>query len=141
MLHSSKASTHAKLQTVSDCLFAALAHAQGDAYALFSGIATLVVARPAATVSSDSAIVTGHVLPQMHSMLMTDLPKDVLSRIISYLQEDSWQRSCSLDDVAALRSVCCSLRHATDLLVTHAKFHANIDVEELRSMTRRCAGK
>lgn len=73
-------------------------------------------------------------------MMIKDLPTDVLSRITSHLQEDGWRRNHSLDDVAALRSVCRSLRHATDLLVTHAKLHVNIDVEALRSIIRRRAG-
>ncbi len=85
-------------------------------------------------------MMTGHIDPLVPSMVITDLPTDVLSRIISHLQEDGWRRNYLLDDVAALRSVCRSLRHATDLLVTHAKFHANIDVEALRSIIRRCAG-
>jgi hypothetical protein len=74
------------------------------------------------------------------SMTITDLPTDVLTGIMRYLQEDGWQQDYSLDDVAALRSTCRSLRHAIGLAAIHAKFHANIDVEELRSVTRRCTG-
>jgi hypothetical protein len=78
--------------------------------------------------------------PHMPGMRLIDLPTDVLSRIIRHLQEDGWQQDSSLDDVAALRSTCCSLRHAVDQLVTYANIHANTDAEALRSMTRRCAG-
>jgi F-box domain len=81
-----------------------------------------------------------YMMPRKPSMTFTNLPTDVLSCIIQHLQEDGWQRNQTLDDVAALRSVCRSLRLATDLLVTHANFHANIGVDELRSMLRRCPG-
>jgi F-box domain len=74
------------------------------------------------------------------SMTITDLPTDVLTGIMRHLQEDGWQQDYSLDDVAALRSTCRSLRHATDMLVTHAKFPTYIDADELHSVTRRCAG-
>ena len=73
-------------------------------------------------------------------MTITSLPGDVLGCIIRHLQEDGWQRGRVLDDIAALRSVCRSLRLAIDLRVTHANFHANIRVADLRSMTRRFPG-
>ena len=73
-------------------------------------------------------------MPHKPSMTFTNLPADVLGCIIQHLQEDGWQKNQMLDDVAALRSVCRSVRLATDLLVTHANFHANIDVTELRSV-------
>ena len=82
----------------------------------------------------------GYMLPHKLTMKLTNLPTDVLSCIIQHLQQDAGQRDQTLDDIAALRSVCRSLRLATDLLVTHANFRANTDVAELRSMTRRCPG-
>jgi F-box domain len=79
-------------------------------------------------------------MPHKPTLTFINLPTDVLGCIIRHLQEDGWQRARALDDVAALRSVCRSLRLATDLHVTHANFHANINVAELRSMTRRLPG-
>ena len=81
-----------------------------------------------------------YMLPHKSSMTITNLPTDVLGCIIRHFQQDVGQRDQTLDDIAALRSVCRTLRHATDLLVTHANFHANIGIDELRSMTRRCPG-
>ena len=81
-------------------------------------------------------------MPHKPTMTITNLPTDVLSCIIQHLQQDIGQRDQTLarDDVAALRSTCRSLRHAMDLLVTHASFYSYVDVEELRSVTRRCTG-
>jgi F-box domain len=79
-------------------------------------------------------------MPHKPTMTITNLPTDVLRCIVQHLQQDAWQRDRPLDDIAALRSVCRSLCRAVDLTATHAKFHANIDVEELRSVTRRCTG-
>lgn len=79
-------------------------------------------------------------MPLEPDMTITNLPTDVLSCIIRHLQEDGWQRGKTLDDIAALRSVCRSLRIATDVLVTHAKFHAFTDATDLRSLIRRCPG-
>jgi hypothetical protein len=79
-------------------------------------------------------------MPQKPTMTITNMPTDVLSCIIQHLQQDVGQRDQTLDDIAALRSVCRSLRLASDLFVTHANFHANIDVAELRSTTRRLPG-
>ena len=73
-------------------------------------------------------------------MTIVDLPKNVLSCVVRHLQQDAWQRDQRLDDVAALRSVCRSLRHAVDSVVTHAAFHANVGVVELRSTIRCCTG-
>ena len=83
---------------------------------------------------------TDHTVPCRPHTTITDLPADVLSCIMQHLQQDAWDREQPLDDVAALRSVCRSLCRAVDLTVTHAKLHANMDVGELRSMTRRCTG-
>jgi hypothetical protein len=79
-------------------------------------------------------------MPHKPTMTITNLPTDMLSCIIQHLQQDVWQRDQILDDVASLRGTCRSLRLATDVLVTHARFHANIDVAGLRSMIRRCPG-
>jgi F-box domain len=79
-------------------------------------------------------------MPRKESMKITNLPTDALSCIIQHVQQDAVQWEQTLDDIAALRSVCRSLRHAVDLIATHAKFHANTDVEELRRMTSRCTG-
>jgi hypothetical protein len=79
-------------------------------------------------------------MPPKPHLTITNLPTDVLSCIIQHLQQDFGQRDQTLDDIAALRSMCRSLRHAVDVTVTHANFHANIDVEELRKATRRCTG-
>jgi hypothetical protein len=73
-------------------------------------------------------------------VMITDLPTDVLSCIAEHLRKDVGQWDQSQDDIAALRSACRSLRHALDLIVTHAKFHRHMDVEELRSVTTRCSG-
>ena len=70
---------------------------------------------------------------------ITDLPKDVLSCIVRHLQHDAWQDQ-TLADIAALRSVCRSLRHAVDVTVTHARFHPYTDIEALRNVTSRCKG-
>jgi hypothetical protein len=89
-----------------------------------------------------SIIITGcTIMPHKPTMTITNLPIDVLSCIIQHLQQDVGQRGQTLDDIAALRSVCRSLRLATDLHVTHANFHARIDVDELRSVTRRFPGE
>lgn len=103
--------------------------------AVFGGIAYT-----AATIPSTGAIKKSHMMPHKPSMTITNLPTDVLSCIIRNLQEDGWQRGQTLHDIAALRSVCRSLRLATDLRITHAKFHAFTEAAELRSMTRRCPG-
>jgi F-box domain len=73
----------------------------------------------------------------MHTphLTISNLPTDVFSCIMQHLQEDAWQQDQPLDDVAALRSVCRSLRHAVDLTVTHARFHPHI-----RSMAFSCTG-
>jgi F-box domain len=88
-----------------------------------------------------STITPGGMMPHKPTMTITNLPTDVLSCIIQHLQQDIGQRDQTLDDVAALRSVCRSLRLATDLHVTHVNFHARIDVDELRSVTRRFLGE
>ena len=72
---------------------------------------------------------------------ITTLPTDVLSCILRHIQEDAWLRDQRLDDVAALRSTCRSLRNAVDASVTCAAFHANVEVDELRSTVRRCDGE
>ena len=87
-----------------------------------------------------STITPGCTMPHKPNMTITNLPTDVLSCIIQHLQQDIGQRDQTLDDVAALRSTCRSLRHAMDPTVTHARFHLNVDVEELRNVTRRCTG-
>ena len=51
---------------------------------------------------------------------ITSLPTDVLSCIVQHLQQDVGQRDQTLDDIAALRSMCRSLRLAVDVTVTHA---------------------
>jgi hypothetical protein len=79
-------------------------------------------------------------MPHKPNQMITNLPTDVLSCIIQHLQGDGCQRTRALDDIAALRSTCRSLRLDTDLRVMHARFHANIDAPGLRSMIRRCAG-
>ena len=84
---------------------------------------------------------TDHMMQHQALMTITDLPTDVLSCVVDNLQQDIGQEDRTLDDIAALRSVCRSLRHAVDLTVTHAKFHPHVDDEALRSMTRRCAGE
>lgn len=86
------------------------------------------------------ATAPGHTMPPKPHLTISNLPTDVLSCIIQHLQQDVGQRDQTLDDSAALRSMCRSLRHAVDVTVTHASFHANIDVEELRTVTRRCTG-
>lgn len=101
----------------------------------------LAAAQAAATSSSGGAFATDHRLPQMPNMTITDMPTDVLSCIIRHIQEDSWQRERSLDDVAALRSTCQWLRRATDLLVTHVNFHASTDAASMLSTVRRCTGE
>ena len=79
-------------------------------------------------------------MPRKSSMTITDLPTDVLSCIIQHVQQDVGQGDQTLDDIAALRGVCRSLRLATEQLVTQASFHANLQVAELRRMTCRCTG-
>ena len=79
-------------------------------------------------------------MPRKPRITLTDLPTDVLSYIAHHLRQDVGQQDGALDDIAALRSVCRSLRRVLDLTATHANFHPHIDVEELRSVTRRCAG-
>jgi hypothetical protein len=78
-------------------------------------------------------------MPHEPNVTVAGLPADVFSCIVWHLQGDAWQRDQMLDDVAAMRSVCRLLRLAVDRHVTHAKFHANIALAELRSMTCRCA--
>jgi hypothetical protein len=90
--------------------------------------------------SSNGADVTGQTLPQMPTTMITDLSADALSRIMVHLKENGWQRDDALDEVAALRSTCHSLRLATDLLVTHANLHRSIDATGMRSIIRRCSG-
>ena len=79
-------------------------------------------------------------MPPKPHLTITGLATDVLSCVMQHLQQDIdvRLRDQTLDDIAALRSMCRSLRHAMDLLVTHAKFHANADIAELYSMTHRC---
>ena len=79
-------------------------------------------------------------MPHKPYVTIANLPTDVLSRIIRQLKVKLGHRDRTLDHIANLRSVCRSLRHSVDLTVTHANFHPHIDVEALRSMTRRCAG-
>ena len=79
-------------------------------------------------------------MPHASHISLTELPKDVLSCIAQHLQQDVGRWDWTLDDIAALRSVCRSLRHVLDLTTTHAKFHPHVNVEGLRSVTSRCAG-
>jgi F-box domain len=72
---------------------------------------------------------------------ITTLPTDVLSCIVRHIQGDICKRDQGLDDIAALRSTCRSLRSAVDASVTYATFHANVDVAELRSTVHRCDGE
>ena len=74
-------------------------------------------------------------------IMITTLPTDVLSCIVRHIQEDICKRDQGLDHIAALRSTCHSLRSAVDASVTHAAFHANVDVAELRSSVHRCVGE
>ena len=76
----------------------------------------------------------------MPGMTITTLATQVLSCIVGHLQQDAWQRDQRLRDVAALRSVCHLLRNAVDHIVTHAAFHAYVDVAQLLSSIRRCTG-
>ena len=71
---------------------------------------------------------------------ITTLPTDVLSCIVRHIQENALQHDQGLDDTAALRSTCRSLRSAVDASVTSAMFHPNVEVDELRSTVRRCDG-
>ena len=64
-------------------------------------------------------------------MTISTLPADLLAFVAGHVDQDS---------VAALRSVCRSLRHAVDLTTTQATFHPNVDAAELVSTTRRCTG-
>jgi F-box domain len=73
-------------------------------------------------------------------LTISNLPTDVLSCIVNQLQQDDWQHAQLLDGIAALRSVCRSLRAAVDLTVTHAAFHDNAGDPELRTIFRRCTG-
>ena len=73
-------------------------------------------------------------------MKIISLATDVLSCIVQHLQQDAWQRDEKLDDVAALRSVCRSLRLAVDTSVTISKFHPNVGGAELCNTTCRCTG-
>ena len=72
---------------------------------------------------------------------ITTLPTDVLSCIVRHIQENALQRDQRLDDIAALRSTCRSLRNAVDATVTSATFHPNLEVAELRSTIHRCSGE
>ena len=71
---------------------------------------------------------------------ITTLPTDVLSCIVRRIQENALQHDQRLDDVAALRSTCCSVRNTVDASVTSATFNPNVEVDELRSTVRRCDG-
>ena len=73
-------------------------------------------------------------------MSIIDLPTDVLSCVVLYLQQDNWQRNQQLDDIAALRSVCRLLHLAVDLAVTHATLHGNAGVAELVDIACRSNG-
>lgn len=73
-------------------------------------------------------------------MSIVDLPTDVLGCIVRHLQPKNWQCNRKLDDVAALRRVCRSLRLAVDLAVTHARVHGNASVAELVDIVRRSKG-
>ena len=71
---------------------------------------------------------------------IVDLPTDVLGWVVRHLQPTNWQRNQQLDDVAALRSVCRSLRLAVDGVVTHARVHGNAGIAELMDIARRSKG-
>jgi hypothetical protein len=88
----------------------------------------------------NSTIKASQTMPCKSHILLTELPEDLLSCIAQHLQQDVGRWDWTLGDVAALRSVCRSLRHFTDRTATHAKFHPHVDVEGLRRVTSRCAG-
>jgi F-box domain len=71
---------------------------------------------------------------------ITTLPTDVLSCIVRHIEEAALPRDQRLNFVAALRSTCRSLRNAVDASVTHATFHPNVNVAELRSTVHRYDG-
>jgi hypothetical protein len=67
-------------------------------------------------------------MPRKPRITLTDLPTDVLSCIAHHLRKDVGQQDGTLDDIAALRSVCRSLRHVLDHTATHANLHPHIHV-------------
>jgi hypothetical protein len=106
-----------------------------------------------AHIAAKNTSTASHRMPRKPRITLTDLPTDVLSCIAHHLRQmcsaashttydrmSGTQQDGTLDDIAALRSVCRSLRRGLDLTATHANFHPHVDVEELRSVTRRCAG-
>lgn len=99
----------------------------------------IAVARRSCKHAAGNSVIMAHLAP-LH-MTITHLPTDVLSCIVSHLQQDALHLDQQLDDVAALRSVCRFLRLAVDLVVmTHATLHSNAGAAELSDIARRSQG-